>query len=231
MLSLEVMRASMPARSCGSWGKRFTKKKGDRRSPFAHRRGACNIANQRDAEVSPRPAVPALRSPANRAVLLLVLRLHVRLVFVGGQRAVGIDVGLVEDLAESRHGRGFRLAEIAVLVCVDIGPALLGRIALRGGGRSIIGGGGRLRLRGGVGRSGRLRGSVGSGGRLRRGVGRGRRGVGLRLREGQRGRQRGNESKSTDQGLTVHQFLSLRIVRGEESGDVPRTNRTLPTRE
>src|SRR3546814_15549758 len=61
---------------------------------------------------------------------------RVGLVFLGGELAVRVGIGGVEDLGQRRHGGDFRLAQAAVLVAVQVGPGdLLGFGGGRGGRR------------------------------------------------------------------------------------------------
>src|SRR5690606_22371290 len=73
------------------------------------------------------------------------LAVDVGLVLVSGQLAVGIAVGMFEDLGQSGIGLGFLLADAAVAVGVDVSPALVaagrgGLVGLlrRGAGRSLL---------------------------------------------------------------------------------------------
>src|SRR3546814_1966457 len=76
---------------------------------------------------------------------------RVGLVFLGGELAVRVGIGGVEDLGQRRHGGDFRLAQAAVLVDVQVGPGdLLGFGGGRGGLRrrrlhAVVGGRGGLR--------------------------------------------------------------------------------------
>jgi hypothetical protein len=115
---------------------------------------------------------------------------------------------LVEDLAQRRHGRGLGLGQFAVLVEIDIGPALLlGR-----------------RCRSGIGRCSGLRGGRRSlcCGRIRR------------LRECQRRRQRCKQGKDTIMGLREGLNWFMHVLRigkcvGADRHALRPHDRTMPT--